>query len=111
VPGHEGARVFAFTRPGDTRAQRFAGGLGAAWAGGSDQQPPELLDAAILFAPVGELIPAALASVRPAGRVVCAGIHMSDVPSFPYRLLWGERSVASVANLTRADGAEFMALA
>jgi len=111
VARHEGVRVFAFTRPGDTRAQRFAGGLGAAWAGGSDQQPPELLDAAILFAPVGPLIPAALASVRPAGRVVCAGIHMSDVPSFPYRLLWGERSVASVANLTRADGAEFMALA
>ena len=111
VARHEGVRVFAFTRPGDTRAQRFADGLGAAWAGGSDQQPPELLDAAILFAPVGPLIPAALASVRPAGRVVCAGIHMSDVPSFPYRLLWGERSVASVANLTRADGAEFMALA
>lgn len=111
VARHEGVRVFAFTRAGDARAQRFASELGAEWAGGSDEQPPELLDAAILFAPVGELIPAALASVRPAGRVVCAGIHMSDVPSFPYRLLWGERSVTSVANLTRADGAEFMALA
>ena len=111
VARHEGVRVFAFTRAGDARAQRFARELGAEWAGGSDEQPPEPLDAAILFAPVGELIPAALGSVRPAGRVVCAGIHMSDVPSFPYRLLWGERSVTSVANLTRADGAEFMALA
>jgi alcohol dehydrogenase, propanol-preferring len=107
----EGRRVFAFTRPGDAESQRFALGLGAVWAGGSDERPPELLDAAILFAPVGALIPAALAAVRPGGRVVCAGIHMSDVPAFPYRLLWGERQVSSVANLTRRDGEEFMALA
>ena len=111
VARHEGRRVFAFTRPGDQAAQRFALGLGADWAGASDAPSPEPLDAAILFAPVGSLIPAALANVRPGGRVVCAGIHMSDVPRFPYRLLWGERSVASVANLTRTDGAEFMALA
>jgi alcohol dehydrogenase, propanol-preferring len=108
---HEGRRVFAFTREGDEAGQRFARGLGAVWAGASDTQPPELLDAAILFAPVGALIPAALAVVRPGGRVVCAGIHMSDVPAFPYRLLWGERAVSSVANLTRADGAAFLALA
>ena len=107
----EGRRVFAFTRPDDGDAQRFALGLGAAWAGGSDQRPPELLDAAILFAPVGALIPAALAAVRPGGRVVCAGIHMSDVPAFPYRLLRGERQLSSVANLTRRDGEEFMELA
>lgn len=111
VARHEGRRVFAFTRPQDAGAQRFARELGAEWAGGSDESPPEPLDAAILFAPVGALIPAALACVRPGGRVVCAGIHMSDVPAFPYRLLWGERSVCSVANLTRADGEEFMALA
>jgi len=111
VAGHERRRVFAFTRDGDTSAQRFARELGAVWAGGSDQPPPQQLDAAIIFAPVGALIPAALAAVRPGGRVVCAGIHMSDVPVFPYRLLWGERSVASVANLTRADGEEFLALA
>jgi propanol-preferring alcohol dehydrogenase len=111
VARFEGRRVFAFTRPGDREALRFALGLGAAWAGGSDQRAPELLDAAILFAPVGALIPAALAAVRPGGRVVCAGIHMSDVPAFPYRLLWGERQVSSVANLTRRDGEEFMALA
>ncbi|HYB64856.1 MAG TPA: zinc-dependent alcohol dehydrogenase family protein [Steroidobacteraceae bacterium] len=110
VARFEGRRVFAFTRPGDDEAQRFALGLGAVWAGGSDQRPPELLDAAILFAPVGALVPAALAAVRPAGRVVCAGIHMSDVPAFPYRLLWGERQLSSVANLTRRDGEEFMAL-
>lgn len=108
---HEGRRVFAFTRAGDTKGQRFARELGAVWAGSSAAQAPEPLDAAILFAPVGELIPAALAAVRPGGRVVCAGIHMSDVPRFPYRLLWGERSVSSVANLTRADGEEFLALA
>ena len=108
---HEGRRVFAFTRSGDTSGQRFARELGAVWAGSSAAQAPEPLDAAILFAPVGELIPAALAAVRPGGRVVCAGIHMSDVPRFPYRLLWGERSVSSVANLTRADGEEFLALA
>lgn len=107
----EGRRVFAFTRPGDGHAQRFALDLGAVWAGGSDERPPEMLDAAILFAPVGALIPAALAAVRPGGRVVCAGIHMSDVPAFPYRLLWGERRVSSIANLTRRDGEEFMALA
>ena len=111
VARHEGRRVFALTRPQDAAAQRFARELGAEWAGGSDESPPEPLDAAILFAPVGALIPAALACVRPGGRVVCAGIHMSDVPGFAYRLLWGERSVSSVANLTRADGEEFMALA
>ena len=111
VARFEGRRVFAFTRPGDRPAQRFALDLGAAWAGGSDERAPELLDAAILFAPVGALIPQALAAVRPGGRVVCAGIHMSDVPAFPYRLLWGERQICSVANLTRRDGAEFMALA
>ena len=107
----EGRRIFAFTRPGDTEAQRFAESLGAAWAGGSDEQPPEPLDAAILFAPVGALVPLALAATRKAGRVVCAGIHMSDIPSFPYRLLWEERSIVSVANLTRKDGEEFMRLA
>ncbi|HUO19112.1 MAG TPA: hypothetical protein VMU44_05025, partial [Steroidobacteraceae bacterium] len=111
VARHEGRRVFAFTRPGDLAAQRFACELGAVWAAGSDEAPPEPLDAAILFAPVGALIPTALAAVRPGGRVVCAGIHMSDVPAFPYRLLWGERRVASVANLTRRDGHEFLALA
>jgi propanol-preferring alcohol dehydrogenase len=104
-------RVFAFTRPGDTAAQAFAHQLGAVWAGGSDEQPPEELDAAILFAPVGALVPAALAAVRKGGRVVCAGIHMSDIPAFPYRLLWGERSVCSVANLTREDGRDFMRIA
>jgi propanol-preferring alcohol dehydrogenase len=107
----EERRVFAFTRPGDVAAQDFARGLGAVWAGGSDQVPPEPLDAAILFAPVGALIPAGLAATRAGGRVICAGIHMSDVPAFPYRLLWGERAVSSVANLTRADGAAFMQLA
>ena len=107
----QGRRVFAFTRPGDAAAQAFARSLGAEWAGGSDDLPPTPLDAAILFAPVGALIPAALAAVRKGGRVVCGGIHMSDIPSFPYRLLWEERSVASVANLTRADGKEFLDLA
>jgi propanol-preferring alcohol dehydrogenase len=111
VAGHEGRRVFAFTRPGDLEARRFALELGAVWAGGSDEPAPEPLDAAILFAPVGALVPAALAAVRPGGRVVCAGIHMSDVPGFPYRLLWGERQLSSVANLTRRDGEEFMTLA
>jgi propanol-preferring alcohol dehydrogenase len=111
VAAAQGRRVFAFTRPGDVQAQRFALSLGAAWAGGSDDPPPEPLDAAILFAPVGALVPAALAAVRKGGRVVCAGIHMSDIPSFPYRLLWEERSVVSVANLTRQDGEEFMRLA
>jgi propanol-preferring alcohol dehydrogenase len=107
----EGRRVLAFTRPGDRSAQEFARSLGAAWAGGSDEAPPEPLDAAILFAPVGALVPAALAAVRKGGTVVCGGIHMSDIPSFPYRLLWGERVVRSVANLTRADAVEFLALA
>lgn len=103
--------VFAFTRPGDLEAQAFARELGAVWSGGSDEAPPEELDAAILFAPVGALVPTALGAVRKGGRVVCAGIHMSDIPSFPYRLLWGERSVSSVANLTHEDGREFMRLA
>jgi propanol-preferring alcohol dehydrogenase len=107
----QGRRLFAFTRPGDGDAQAFARSLGAEWAGDSDAAPPEWLDAAILFAPVGSLVPAALAAVRPGGRVVCAGIHMSDIPAFPYRLLWGERTLRSVANLTRADGEAFMALA
>jgi alcohol dehydrogenase, propanol-preferring len=107
----EGRQLFAFVRPGDTEAQRFGIELGATWAGGSDELPPEPLDAAILFAPVGALVPAALAATRKAGRVICAGIHMSDIPRFPYSLLWGERSLASVANLTRADGRDFMQLA
>ncbi len=111
VADAQGRRVFAFTRPGDGAGQDFARKLGATWAGGSDETPPEPLDAAILFAPVGALIPLALAATRKGGRVVCAGIHMSDVPAFPYRLLWGERSVCSVANLTRADGEEFMCIA
>lgn len=107
----QGRRVYAFTRPGDTRAQAFARELGAQWAGGSDEGPPEPLDAAILFAPVGALVPAALRAVRPGGTVVCGGIHMSDIPSFPYALLWGERQVRSVANLTRADARELLHLA
>jgi len=111
VAVHEGGRVFAFTRAGDAEGQRFARSLGAVWAGGSEERPPEALDAAILFAPVGALIPLALAAVRPGGHVVCAGIHMSDIPSFPYRLLWGERTLSSVANLTRADGEVFLSLA
>ena len=111
VARHEGRRVFAFTREGDEAGQRFARSLGAVWAGASGIAPPEPLDAALIFAPVGALIPAALAAVRPGGRVVCAGIHMSDVPTFPYRLLWGERTVCSVANLTRADGEAFLAIA
>jgi propanol-preferring alcohol dehydrogenase len=108
---HEGREVFAFTRPGDARSQAFARELGCAWAAGSDERPPVELDAALLFAPVGGLVPAALAATRKGGVVVCAGIHMSDIPAFPYRLLWGERSVRSVANLTRTDGQAFMALA
>jgi propanol-preferring alcohol dehydrogenase len=107
---HEGREVFAFTRPGDSQAQSFARSLGAAWAGDSTELPLPL-DAAIIFAPVGELVPQALRAVRPGGRVVCAGIHMSDVPSFPYEILWREREIVSVANLTRLDGTEFMALA
>src|SRR5438093_6291649 len=108
---HEGRRVFAFTRPGDEEGQGFARSLGAEWAGGSGQAPPEELDAAIIFAPVGALVPIALHAVRKAGEVVCAGIHMSDIPAFPYELLWGERVVRSVANLTRRDGEDFLALA
>ncbi|HSD21884.1 MAG TPA: zinc-dependent alcohol dehydrogenase family protein [Anaeromyxobacter sp.] len=111
VARHAGQEVFAFTRPGDDAAQALARGLGAAWAGGSDALPPVPLDAALLFAPVGALVPAALRAVAPGGTVVCAGIHMSDIPSFPYALLWGERVVRSVANLTRADGEAFLALA
>jgi propanol-preferring alcohol dehydrogenase len=108
---HQGRRVFAFTRPGDRVAQEFARSLGAVWAGPSDASAPEPLDAAILFAPAGELVPLALRAVDRGGTVVCAGIHMSDVPSFPYRILWEERVVRSVANLTRRDGEEFLALA
>ncbi|HET8651739.1 MAG TPA: zinc-dependent alcohol dehydrogenase family protein [Gaiellaceae bacterium] len=104
-------RVFAFTRANDTAGQEFARSLGAEWAGASGDAPPEELDAAIIFAPAGELVPAALAAVRKGGTVVCAGIHMSDIPAFPYELLWGERSVRSVANLTRHDGEEFLELA
>lgn len=105
----DGREVFAFTRPGDTRSQEFARTLGAAWVGGSDETPPRPLDAAILFAPVGALVPQSLRQVRKGGRVVCAGIHMSDIPSFPYEDLWGEREIVSVANLTRDDGTEFFA--
>jgi propanol-preferring alcohol dehydrogenase len=111
VARHRGQRVFAFTRPGDRDAQEFARALGACWAGGSDETPPELLDAALIFAPVGALVPAALAATAKGATVVCAGIHMSDIPGFAYRLLWGERHLRSVANLTRADGDEFLALA
>jgi len=111
VARHQGREVFAFTRPGDTEAQSFARSLGAVWAGPSDTLPPEKLDAALLFAPVGSLIPQALRALQPGGVVVCGGIHMSDIPSFPYELLWQERTVCSVANLTRRDGEEFMKLA
>ncbi len=107
----QGRRVFAFTRPGDEEGQIFARSLGAEWAGSSTERPPEELDAAIIFAPVGALVPAALAAVAKGGVVVCAGIHMSEIPSFSYDLLWGERAVRSVANLTRQDGEEFMELA
>lgn len=106
-----GRRTFAFTRPGDIEAQKFALGLGVCWAGDSTALPPEPLDAAILFAPVGALVPAALRATAKGGTVVCAGIHMSDIPSFPYEILWGERRIVSVANLTRKDGTEFLALA
>ncbi len=107
----QGRRVYAFTRDGDVTSQNFARTLGAAWAGGSKEMPPEKLDAAIIFAPAGELVPAALAAVKKGGRVVCGGIHMSDIPSFPYRLLWEERQLVSVANLTRRDAYEFLAVA
>jgi alcohol dehydrogenase, propanol-preferring len=111
VARHQGRRVFAFTRPGDAEAQSLARELGADWAGGTDGAPPEELDAAIIFAPAGELVPVALRATAKGGTVVCAGIHMSDIPAFPYELLWGERVVRSVANLTRRDGDEFLALA
>ena len=111
VARHEGRAIYAFTRPGDEEGQKFARALGAAWAGDSLQAPPELLDAAIIFAPVGALVPLALRATAKGGTVVCAGIHMSDIPAFPYEILWGERSIKSVANLTRRDGAEFMEIA
>jgi propanol-preferring alcohol dehydrogenase len=111
IARHRKQEVFAFTKPGDEEGQAFARTLGAVWAGSSDAKPPEELDSAILFAPVGALIPAALKATAKGGIVVCAGIHMSDIPAFPYRLLWGERSVRSVANLTRKDGDEFLAAA
>ncbi len=111
IARHEGRKVYAFTRPGDTAAQRFALELGAEWSGGSDEPPPEPLDAALLFAPVGDLVPTALRAVVKGGTVVCGGIHMSAIPSFPYELLWGERTLRSVANLTRKDALEFLTLA
>ncbi len=111
VAVHQGRRVFAFTRPGDSEGQEFALELGAEWAGDSTQPPPEELDAAILFAPVGSLLPESLRRVRKGGIVVAAGIHMSDIPSFPYHIMWGERVIRSVANLTRRDGLEFLSLA
>ena len=111
VAKHQGKEVYALTRPGDSAAQQFALGLGAAWAGDSTQAPPKPLDAALIFAPVGPLVVAALKATSKGGVVVCGGIHMSDIPSFPYDLLWGERIVRSVANLTRRDGEEFLALA
>lgn len=107
----QGRAVFAFTRPGDTASQTFARSLGATWAGGSDEMPPQALDAAIIFAPLGSLVPLALRAVRKGARVVCAGIHMSDIPSFAYRLLWQERQLVSVANLTRQDGVDFLSKA
>jgi propanol-preferring alcohol dehydrogenase len=107
----QGRSVYGFTRPGDTATQAFARTLGATWAGGSDEMPPQSLDAAIIFATDGDLVPLALKAVRKGGRVVCAGIHMSDIPSFPYRLLWEERQIVSVANLTRQDGIDFLRLA
>ena len=111
VAVHQGREVYAFTRPGDERTQEFAKSLGATWAGGTDEVPPAQLDAAIIFAPAGELVPGALKLLAPGGTVVCAGIHMSDIPSFPYEDLWHERTIRSVANLTRRDGEEFIALA
>ena len=111
IAGWEGREVYAFTRPGDASGQRFARRLGAVWAGGSDERPPVPLDAAILFAPVGALVPAALSATVRGGRVVCAGIHMSEIPAFPYELLWGERELVSVANLTRRDGLDLFDIA
>ena len=111
VAKYQGREVYAFSRPGDAASQEFARGLGAVWAGGSGERPPEPLDAAIIFAPAGDLVPAALRAVAKGGTVVCAGIHMSDIPAFPYSILWEERVLRSVANLTRQDGEEFLALA
>ncbi|MCP5131034.1 MAG: zinc-dependent alcohol dehydrogenase family protein [Pseudomonadales bacterium] len=111
VARHRGQKIYAFTRPGDLDAQNFARGLGATWAGESGQAPPQVLDGAIIFAPEGALVPLALAAVRKGGRVVCAGIHMSEIPAFSYDLLWGERELCSVANLTRRDGSDFLPLA
>jgi propanol-preferring alcohol dehydrogenase len=111
IAKYEGRQIYAFTRPGDADSQRFARGLGASWAGDSETLPPERLDAALIFAPVGALLPAALRATAKGGTVVCAGIHMSDIPSFPYAILWEERVIRSVANLTRQDAQEFMALA
>jgi propanol-preferring alcohol dehydrogenase len=111
VARHQGREVYAFTRAGDRESQDFARGLGATWAGSAEDPAPVELDAALLFAPVGELVPRALRAVRKGGTVVCAGIHMSDIPSFPYSILWGERVLCSVANLTRRDGEEFLSLA
>jgi propanol-preferring alcohol dehydrogenase len=111
VARFEGRNVFAFTRPGDIETQKFAQRLGATWTGGSDQAPPEKMDAAIIFAPVGALMPVALRHLEKGGMVISAGIHMSDIPSFPYRDLWGERALCSVANLTRRDGEEFLKVA
>jgi propanol-preferring alcohol dehydrogenase len=111
VAVHQGREVYAFTRPGDERTQEFAKSLGATWAGGTDEVAPVQLDAAIIFAPAGELVPGALKLLAPGGTVVCAGIHMSDIPSFPYEDLWHERTIRSIANLTRRDGEEFIALA
>jgi propanol-preferring alcohol dehydrogenase len=111
IATHQGKRVYAFTRPGDEPAQAFARRLGAVWAGDSTMSPPQALDAAIIFAPVGALVPTALSAIDKGGVVVCGGIHMSDIPTFPYRLLWEERVVRSVANLTRRDGEELLAIA
>jgi propanol-preferring alcohol dehydrogenase len=111
IARHRNIEVYAFTRPGDHEGQQFARSLGAVWAGDCDRDPPEKLDAAILFAPVGALVPAALRAIRKGGTVICAGIHMSDIPAFPYSILWGERSLRSVANLTRRDGEEFFRIA
>lgn len=111
VTNYQDREVFAFTRPGDTQGQQFARSKGAVWAGGSDSLPPKQLDAAIIFAPVGPLVPQALRALRPGGNVICAGIHMSNIPEFPYKILWEERSIHSVANLTRKDGEEFLQLA
>ena len=111
VAVHQGREIYAFTRPGDEKAQAFAKDLGCVWAGGSDEKPPVELDAALIFAPIGALVPAALAALRKGGTVVCGGIHMSDIPAFPYSLLWGERVIRSVANLTRQDAIDFLSIA